>query len=145
MRSMFSLTVAAAAAILFLGCGSTEEAGESPGTDESSTITIRFVNDGQPVDVILGARVNEITADGKDCGPSGLGVVILRRASGYVRSWPMTPEKTVNEECANGPPTELTFMFAHERGPFIATVNWQGEDVTVDLEIPAEAVAAPES
>jgi len=138
MRLLSGLLFAGAAAVLFLGCGSTEG-------DGSSTITVRFVHAGQPVNVILGTEVNGITADGKDCGPPDFIDDDPRPEPGYTSSWPMRPEFTVNAECAKDPPTELTFMFAHELGPFFATVNWQGEDVSVDVEVPEAAVVAPDA
>ena len=158
MRLVSGLLFAGAAAILFLGCGSTEEVSEtdlpsatltpttseSPSTNGSSTITVRFVNDGQPVNVILGTAVNRITADGKNCGPGGVLVYIARSAPGFVTTWPMR-EDLVTAECTKEPPTELEFRFQHELGPFIATVHWQGDDVSVDVEVPEAAVVEPDA
>lgn len=109
----------------------------------SSTITIRFVRDGEPV-TFTGNR-EAIVADGVLCQfpepaapypfPSELNV-----------PWPMGgAEQGLNQpaECTKGPPTTIRFEFSSEFGLLVAEFVWNGADITIEVEVPPLATPTP--
>ena len=116
----------------------------SPTQYPQSTITVRFVNGGQPVTVILGGMV--ISADGVDC-PLGRPDV-LWSASQFSMEWPYVPLTSV-PECRKGPPTLVRLEFVagtpadDEVLRLSAEANWEGNDLVLDLNIPDRFVFAP--
>ncbi len=122
---------------------STPTPSPSPSPYPQSTITIRFVRDGQPVSVTLAQSIGAISADGVQCGVRVLGVVV--ESSGYRTAWPLLAEPGQPSQCTKGPPTTLRFRFLGYRPQFNDTFDlstelvWVGRDVTVDIEVPGAA------
>lgn len=123
-------------------------AGATPGVTPFPTTTrinIRFVQDGQPVEVYLLSPIYRLYGDGEVCNipiPTAESYY-----SGYTEGWPpFVGDLTgVPVECYKGPPTEVKFEFvAPTFDPsdplffFSTTVTWLGEDLSADLEIPDE-------
>ena len=101
----------------------------------TSTITIRFIRDGQPV-IIRGNRL-KILADGASCNfaepgaPVDYGPVLTQL-------WPLDPNFPPQPpECTKGPPTRLRFEFSSQFGLLATEFVWSGNDVNVDIVVPA--------
>lgn len=101
-----------------------------------STIEIRFVFNGEPVEVFLVEPIRSIQSDGQVCA-----VPIPGTASfypGYTTKWP-PPALAVREpECVGGPPRSIQFEFQSPAAIFSTTLIWSGSDVRADLEIPPQ-------
>ena len=107
----------------------------------TSTITIRFVREGQPVTIGLSAPLHQLTADGVGCHipiPAVVGP-----SSGYSINWPLLPVPGQPLPCTKGPPTTLRFEFLGEFGLLFAEFVWKGGDMTVDIEVPGAALPTP--
>ena len=118
----------------------------SPTLIPQSTITIRFVRNGEPLEVTLSSPPSPPSADGVTCPHLQPAVVVVR--SQHVELWPLTDgEQPV--ECRKGPPTTLRFEYlAHtpdlgETVWLTAEVEWTGTDLVTDIEVPAEYVVTP--
>jgi hypothetical protein len=111
---------------------------------DTSHIEVRFVLNGEPVEVFLLAPIDELLADGEPCGiriPA-----IANFYQGYTTAWPATLGGAA-QACFKGPPTLVEFRFRTPTRVFSTTDSWNGEDVTLDLEVPPELVttATPSS
>ena len=100
----------------------------------TSTITLRFVRDGQPV-TIFSIAGHKILADGITC----LFPTADEELSEFLTNWPAVAEPSQPLECSKGPPTTLRFEF----GGLFAEFLWTGDDVTVDVEVPADTAVPP--
>lgn len=102
-----------------------------------STITIRFVQAGEPVEVMIGAI--HLSADGVLCPILRPDEVVAR--SKHVEGWPLDADEFPTE-CRKGPPTSLTFTFFAltpdlDDSLFLTgEVIWTGVDVTKDIDVP---------
>jgi hypothetical protein len=100
-----------------------------------STITIRFVSGGQPVSITLASPVNSISADGVQCSVAVTGLQVI--ASGYSIDWPLPPGASQPAPCSKDPPTSVMFEFlSGDFGTLSTTVQWAGQNVTQDIEVP---------
>ena len=136
--------VAALAAIASRGDTSPAVAGgetPTPYPAESSTITIRFVENGQPIFATFFKPLADLKGDGVTCFFSVPSTVVT--ASEFSLGWPLNPDPLQVPECSKGPPTRVFFAFDGEWGRVSTEVEWVGDDVTVDLEIPVIATATP--
>jgi hypothetical protein len=104
-----------------------------------TTVTIRFVRNGQPATVTILPERTTILADDVDCSqylsdaPADV--------SQYTVAWPRLPNQGFPAYCSKGPPTTLRFAFVHpvrHLNPFGIAVAWTGSDITTDLEVPAD-------
>jgi hypothetical protein len=137
MRGLFVLAVLLSGILLAstanAGVPDTPTPTPTPFPPGSSTVSVRFVLDGQPVEVFLLAPIEDLQADGVSCP-----VPIPQLAAfypGYSTLWPLGiiggPPA-----CSGGPPTEITIFFRSPVVVFSATIPWRGQTVSVDLEIP---------
>jgi hypothetical protein len=114
--------------------GPTASPSPTPYPAGSSTITIRFVSNGQPVDLFFLTWPGPFFADGVPC--------LFPRIEGggtqFSIKWPLQAGGGQPVECSKGPPTSLTFEF----GNLVSEFEWLGGDVTVDLEVPAQTATA---
>jgi hypothetical protein len=104
-----------------------------PTPTPSSMIGVRFVVNGQPVEVLLWSPVSRVIADGIPCPVAVPGIV--QYAGGYEMRWPLLPLAGVPSECSKGPPTAIHFDFNSEGTIFGTDVVWAGEDITQDLDV----------
>jgi hypothetical protein len=100
----------------------------------SSTITIRFVTDGKPLEIATSAPL--VLADGVFCP---FPVIEPELRFSYALVWPaFAPNPGIPNGCTKGPPTSLRFEF----GALFTELVWTGTDVTVDIEVPAATQTA---
>lgn len=108
-----------------------------------STITIRFVRDGEPVEVTFSVFA-EISANGILCPLLQPGVVGV--ASEYSILWPLV-DPSLPDDCTEGPPTVLQFEFLaltpslDESLPLAVQLTWNGSSTSQDIEVPARFAA----
>ena len=101
----------------------------TPYAGPTSTITVRFVRNGQPATVFAFSKI--IKADGVTCGfPSIEGEI-----STFTVQWPLFATLGQPTECSKGPPTTLRFEFSGLA--LFSEALWTGTDITVDVEVPA--------
>jgi len=109
-----------------------------------STITVRFVNNGQPVTAAM-AHMGR-SADEVECPVFQLGAIST--VSQFSMPWPVA-ELSRAPECQKGPPTLLRFEFllttpAGDEGLRLSLeATWEGNDLVLDLNIPDPFVFAP--
>jgi hypothetical protein len=143
----FRLAALALAALLAIGAAAGASAsGETPTPEPTptasptpypqSTITVRFVHDGEPV-VARYSTARQI-ADGVPCfGTAALG----GEGGEFLIQWPLAPSPDQPLECSKGPPTSIRFEFEYGGGlHFSAEILWDGGNKTVEVEVPAEAI-----
>ncbi len=107
----------------------------TPTPAPTSTITIRFVRDGEPVKIGLAAEIKQIIADGIIC--RFLVPQAAVESSGFFTEWPLPPEEGQPVQCTKGPPTNLRFEFLSlDFGLLSTEFTWTGSDVAVDIEAP---------
>ena len=134
MFRLMLVVLLALLAVAGLTAVSAQEATPTP----TSTITIRFVRDGQPVTVLLAAPLRRLTAEGVPCPiaitPAGV------KSSGFSVDWPLLPAGGEPLECSKGPPTTLRFEFltVTVSGVLSAEFVWTGSAVIFDIEVPSE-------
>jgi hypothetical protein len=113
-----------------------------------SSIHIRFVKQGQPVQVVLAAPLHRIVADGVVCSIPVSGGIVVRDM--FSINWPLQ-SAGIEPPCAKGPPVDLRieFIALDQSGvplpAFAAEFRWTGGDVAQDLEVPPNAAAASTS
>ncbi len=113
-------------------------ASPTPFSGSPSTITIRFLSNGQPVTVSILAFSPVVTADGVRCLVPATEFV----GSQYSIVWPLPAGGSQPADCTKGPPTTLRIEF----GTLFTEFVWMGRDVAVDIEVPAaSATPAPTS
>ena len=114
----------------------------TPFAEPTSTITIRFVQNGRPV-AIHGNRLR-ILANGIPC-------VFPEPAAPYeigpirTESWPLAASSEQPSECSKGPPTTVRFEFSSEFGLLTGEVTWAGADTILDIQVPGTGQAGPPS
>jgi hypothetical protein len=136
------IAVAAGALVAPSGRSTAETATPSPAPTPYppaiSTITIRFVRNGEPVEVVLLESISQVTADGVDCTPDVLAVWVTITETEYPWPW---PDPLFPYECRKGPPTSLRFAFVAWDGTQLATeVEWTGENIETAIEVPDSAL-----
>ncbi|MCH8050898.1 MAG: hypothetical protein IIC86_02655 [Chloroflexi bacterium] len=102
----------------------------SPTPYPQSLITVKFVRDGEPATVFFGSFPRAVFADGVACfidSTEGEG-------SEFSIVWPRKPGPVQPPSCTKGPPTTVRIDFG---ASFLVDVLWEGEDITVDAEIPS--------
>jgi hypothetical protein len=105
----------------------------------TSTITIRFVRNGEPVSFV--GNLGHVLADGVSCQVAVTDAPIEIRPVIKV-PWPLGDGDEQPPECMKGPPTTVRFEFGGEFGSLAGEVVWTGSDVTLDIEVPP-LVATP--
>jgi len=111
----------------------------SPTPDTQSTITFRFVHDGNPVTIDL-ARFS-IIADGTPCPQ--LQPDSYLEVSEFSIQWPL-PDDDLPAACRKGPPTLLRFGFSgHYWGGLSREFIWSGGDETFSLDFPVATPTRP--
>jgi hypothetical protein len=104
----------------------------------SSTITIRFVRDGQPVDIYLySVPFDHILADGRPCQYASAAVSGVDDHT--VFTWPLGNFFGQAHECRKGPPTQITVKLIADVGHLETTLSWTGSDTIVDLDVASTA------
>jgi hypothetical protein len=112
----------------------------SPTPATQSTITIRFVQAGQPV--VIRGNLTSIIADGVQCqfpipgAAIDIGPIVTF-------TWPLNNGLPQPFECTKGPPTTLRFEFGSQYGFLATELIWSGNDVSVDIVVPAQTTAIP--
>lgn len=108
----------------------------TPYAGPKSTITVRFVSDGQPVTIVFGPP-SAIYADGVRCHIIFVAVAVSESQSQFVIEWPLDTSSVQPIECSKGPPTTLRFEFpGGESGLLSTQFVWTGSDVTTDIAVP---------
>lgn len=106
-----------------------------------STITIRFVDDSEPVEVFLWTPVHRIFADGESCN-----IPISQIAGyfpGYTTVWPLAEPGFLAEPCTKPPPTSITVEF-NAQGTILSTdLLWLGEDLTIEFDVSPFVAESP--
>lgn len=95
-----------------------------------STITIRFVKNGDPVTLSSLNFFKGVRADGVECPTISF---MEFKGDYYSIRWPFIPSLWAPVECSNGPPMSLIVKLTDA---FIVEVPWEGHDVTIDAEVP---------
>ena len=137
-------TVSVVAVLLAAGRGSVSADGETPSPmpDARSTITIRFVRDGEQITIWTTMPFSKIEADGVLCniGTTTMPVAVDH----FTIPWPLG-SGGLAKECLKGPPTMVRIEFlpydplADRLFDAIGgEAEWTGEDTVVDLEVPLE-------
>ena len=106
----------------------------SPTPYPQSTITIQFVQAGEPALVTLWQPISGLTADGVPCFLAIPAIVVT--VGEYVTQWPLYPDAPQPPECSKGPPTTLRFEFTGDFGTIATEFIWSGGDETFSLEFP---------
>ncbi|MEX0682816.1 MAG: hypothetical protein WD904_13450 [Dehalococcoidia bacterium] len=101
----------------------------SPTGYPQSTITVRFVKDGQPVVVESLSLPRGIRADGVACQ----GIRNEFVGSEFAFRWPNLPEDSQPANCVKGPPTLVEVQLGET---WVVSIPWEGDDLTVDAEVP---------
>ena len=146
LRFALLATVATVSALAVLTSASSHvsanDGDASSAQTPQSTITFRFVRDGEPVEVTNWSIVASTFADGVACS-SPHADEVLTTSSERIEVWP-NPSPYALAECKKAPPVTVGFQFAFATvdGNFVVTPTieflWTGADMTVDLEIPPE-------
>jgi hypothetical protein len=109
-----------------------------PTPHPQTTITIRFVRNGQPVIVAIIPELTTVRVGDVDC--SQYGSSTPASVSEYRIAWPRSTNAGLPLECTGGPPRTLSFSFVtptRHLNPFlIQGLVWTGSDLTADLEVP---------
>ncbi|HEY5640720.1 MAG TPA: hypothetical protein VIW01_11790 [Dehalococcoidia bacterium] len=108
----------------------TPTASASPTPYPQSLITVRFVRDGEPLSLFFGSFPNAVLADGVEC----FIVTTDGEGSEFSMAWPRKPRSVQPPSCSKGPPTTVRIDFG---GSFVVDVLWEGEDITLDAEVPS--------
>lgn len=108
-----------------------------------TTITIRFVRNGQPVIVtILPERTAIVLGGGVDFVDCSQHLSsVTANVSEYKTAWPKPLNQGFPPDCSKGPPTTMRFSFltpTRHLNPFGIVVTWTGSEIVADLEVPAD-------
>jgi hypothetical protein len=132
MRSAIALAIV----VLTLGANAAhaDTPTPSPADPPASKITIQFIKDGAPIELLLGTAFSGVFVDGMDCTPSMPAIAVLESES--VSHWPLSG----GTQCSKGPPAMIRFEYtaavARERAVhFSVDIYWTGTDVTYALDV----------
>ncbi len=134
MFRLMLVVLLALVAVAGLTAVSAQEATPAP----TSTITIHFVRDGQPLEV--NTKHPAVIADGVQCP-----FVVIpesERLSSYTQVWG-GGSPTFPTECTKGPPTTIRFEFEMGFESLAVDVLWTGSDIDVNLEVPGPPTDLP--
>ncbi len=118
---------------------------QTPYPPHSSTITIQFVQGGEPTIAKLWTPIGRIWADDVGCQFPYPPVVVF--VSEFVQDWPFSSADNPPQppECTKGPPTRIRFEWKGDFGVISTEVLWTGTDIVTQLEVPVVSTTASAS
>jgi hypothetical protein len=114
----------------------------TPYPPASSTITVNFVQDDEPIVVTLATKFLHIDADGERCVIFVSTAVVVTSTVTWM--WPLDEVGGQAPECMQGPPTDIRVEWLVlgpdlvPVGTFTAEFTWDGNDLIHEQEVPSE-------